>query len=482
MNVCPICNRHYHSGERVCRADGHELLPVQRDGTTAAAPIIDWDGPMAGDVIGAYRLLSLIAEGGMGRIFEAQHLRLGRKVAIKFLLPEHAIRADLVQRFFNEARSVNAIEDPHIVQIFDFVEERKANGPVQVYMVMEYLCGEDARTRLQRERRLLPGAVIDIARQVARALQAAHAVGILHRDLKPDNVFLCRTTSGRDFIKLLDFGAAKAFGSRAEHNLTRPGVALGTPEYMAPEQILARPLDGRVDQYALGIVCFELLHGRPPFHADNVAEVLALQTDAPPPSLPEPARDDGTDWAALQRVIARFLAKAPEQRYPDLETAAQALEGCLRSPLPPPVVAEPPAGDGPTSEAETTVAVDDHAILEAQPMMAASAEPFDSQDGYEDDAPTVVDTGPPNLDLPRQRAASTAPDAPRGAAESPGVDQAILTTAQLPEPLVARAIRASDSAPSADHGSRKGRLAALIALLGALVAAGAAVALWWLTP
>lgn len=320
MKVCPLCNRVFPKAAEVCEHDGQRLVRVRRDDTTDQAPVIDWEGPLAGDVIGTYRLESMLAEGGMGRIFRASHLTLGRRVAIKFLLPEHAARADLVQRFFNEARSINAIRHPHILEIYDFVQQRGPDGPSLVYMVMEHLEGEDLRIRLAREKRLAPQAVVHIGVQVAEALATAHDANIIHRDLKPDNIFLCQQPL--DFVKVLDFGAAKAFGDRPGADLTRPGVAIGTPEYMAPEQILSRNVDGRVDAYALGVVLYELLTGDVPFSSPNIADVLAMHSRKEAP----PMIERGVEVPpALEAIVQRCLEKDPAARHQDLWALREAL-------------------------------------------------------------------------------------------------------------------------------------------------------------
>ena len=324
MKVCPLCNRTYANSSVICEHDGQRLILVRRDDPTDAAPTIDWEGPLAGDIVGSYRLESMIAEGGMGRIFRAAHLTLGRTVAIKFLLPEHANRADLVQRFFNEARSVNAIRHPHILEIYDFIQDRQPDGRQLVYMVMEYLDGEDLRMRLARHKQLPASQCAHIGAQVAEALAAAHEENILHRDLKPDNIFLCKRP--RDFVKLLDFGAAKAFGERPGHDLTRPGVAIGTPEYMAPEQILNLPLDGRVDAYALGVVLYELLTGGVPFSAAKVGDILAMHTQKEPAPIGAPANAIEAVPRALSAVVMRCLAKRPQSRYANLWEVAEALK------------------------------------------------------------------------------------------------------------------------------------------------------------
>jgi serine/threonine-protein kinase len=234
---------------------------------------------MLGRSLGNYQLESIIGEGGMGVVYLARHVTLGRPAAVKVLHPELSTNQSIVTRFFNEARAATAVRNPGIVEVFDFgfLDDRSA------YIVMEYLDGESLGARMQRGRSAL-GATLTIVRAIARALQAAHEQGIVHRDLKPDNVFLVpdpELPTG-ERVKLLDFGIAKLAGND-ERSHTRTGTVMGTPTYMAPEQCRGSGrVDHRADLYALGCVAYEMLCGRPPFLADGPGDVFARHLYFPP--------------------------------------------------------------------------------------------------------------------------------------------------------------------------------------------------------
>jgi serine/threonine-protein kinase len=331
MKVCPECARTYSDEAVVCAFDGTPLSA----GSTAAWEAIKSAEPKPGDVLGQYRVIERIGRGGMGVIFKAEHVRLGRQVALKVLRAGLVKRTDAVQRFFTEARAVNEIGHPNIVDIIDFVEVVDADPPL-VYMVMELLTGESLGERLDRAGPLSPTTVRQVALQIASALSATHEKQILHRDLKPENVFLVATDDGSVRVKLLDFGVAKAFGGRKGADLTNPGSAVGTPAYMAPEQILERELDARTDIYTLGVLLYQMLTGDVPFRAANRTDLLVAQVKTPPvpvgvkrPDIPEP----------LQRVVMTCLAKEPDQRLLDMAAVASALEASVGTdvdrPLPP---------------------------------------------------------------------------------------------------------------------------------------------------
>jgi len=195
-----------------------------------------------GAELGSYKLTSLLGEGAMGRVFKARHMRLGRTVAIKILNPEYAARPDVVKRFFREAKVVNEIDHENIVEVTDFVEV-----PGLAFLVMELLDGQSLREIVKRRKGKWPPLYRSVAvmAQVCDALEAAHQKGVVHRDLKPDNIFVIQR-AGRDYAKVLDFGVAKLHDSLDKHE-TSAGVILGTPHYMAPEQALGREVDGRAD-------------------------------------------------------------------------------------------------------------------------------------------------------------------------------------------------------------------------------------------
>ncbi len=193
-----------------------------------------------GQILGNYQLERLLGEGSMGRVFQARHVRLGRQVALKVLRPQHARDVSFVRRFFQEARSVNQINHEHIVEIFDFVEEVERG---HVYCVMELLRGQSLAA-VMKEEKLTLARVQRIGVQVCAALGAAHKVGVVHRDVKPDNLFVIHRGGQSDFVKVLDFGVAKILTSEGTHG-TLDGTIIGTPTYMAPEQAAGLPVDHR---------------------------------------------------------------------------------------------------------------------------------------------------------------------------------------------------------------------------------------------
>ncbi|MCA9669441.1 MAG: protein kinase [Myxococcales bacterium] len=283
-----------------------------------------------GTELGSYELIEQIGSGGMGMIFRAHHTRIGRTVAIK-LLREDLVENKLeVERFLNEAKTVNRIGHPNIVDIYDFVEEWDRKPP-QIYLVMELLEGKNLNEYLSEIDVLELAEAIDIALHICDGLSAVHDVNVLHRDLKPDNVFLTDDAHGRRRIKLLDFGIARGFAEGESSELTDPARMVGTPQYMSPEQVLSRPLDARTDIYAVGLVLYKMLSGRTPFDAAEVGSVLVDQVHKPPPPA---VRPDGTALPeALQEVLTRCLQKAPADRYQTARELREALHDC-RSALP----------------------------------------------------------------------------------------------------------------------------------------------------
>jgi len=266
--------------------------------------------PSVGEIVnGKYRLMRLIGEGGMGSVFEAVHEYLGSAVALKFLNPELARRAGLVARFLQEARVSASIRSPHVVLVSD-VDQTPDGLP---YLVMELLEGESLHGVMTRSGRLPQATALDFAAQVLSGLEAAHAKGVVHRDLKPDNVFVVSTQQG-PLLKLLDFGIAKLRTSEEfQRGLTRPGALMGTPEYMAPEQAISADLaDHRADLFSVGVLLFEMLTGTRPVTGDDprvmAASVLAGQVRSLRELDPEAPE-------ALAAVIGRALAGRIEDRF-----------------------------------------------------------------------------------------------------------------------------------------------------------------------
>jgi serine/threonine-protein kinase len=286
---------------------------------------------VVGETIGSYRILSQIGAGGMGQVYLAEHRHLRRKAAIKVLSRELADRPDLLERFFQEARATSMIEHPGIVQIFD-CEVEPTGRP---YIVMEYLPGETLAAHLARVRVLPVTSAAKLARGMAEALAAAHAKGIVHRDFKPENVFVLP----QEAVKVVDFGIAKLVGDFHADKVhqTRSGSMMGTPLYMSPEQCRdAASTDFRTDLYSLGCVAFEMLAGRPPFQQQAVGElIVAHMMQAPPdlralvPSLP----------SAVADLVAALLRKDPAERPSSMRDVADRLvaflAGVTTAPAPP---------------------------------------------------------------------------------------------------------------------------------------------------
>ena len=271
---------------------------------------------MIGRSIGNYKIVRVIGEGGMGTVYLAEHPMIGKRVAVKMLRPDLGTDPGLVSRFFQEARAVNEIRHPNIVDISDF---GKTEDGI-VYLVMELLEGRSLRDRLNAEGALPIGDVVTICRQVCDALAAAHRVGIIHRDLKPDNIFLLAdpTQPGALRSKLFDFGVAKLLGQQEKQvgHRTIAGSVVGTPFYMSPEQALCQDVGAAADIYAMGVVMFEMVTGRVPFAAEQLVLLLnaILKEPAQPASQFRPEVPP-----FLDRLILRCLEKDPGARPQSME-------------------------------------------------------------------------------------------------------------------------------------------------------------------
>jgi len=275
-----------------------------------------------GSVLGGkYRLTGLLGEGGMGRVFSAEHILLGRQVAVKVLHPKLEGDAEFTARFLREARAASSVEHPGIIDVLD--ADRDETGTL--FMVMELLQGESLAGFLKRKGRLEPGDAIEITRQMLGALHCAHEHGIIHRDLKPDNIFLVEEGSRGSWVRILDFGISKVVrGGDDELKLTHTGVVLGTPHYMSPEQARgSQELDHRVDIWALGVILYQMLAGRRPYTGSSYNEViLAIAVDPLPPLAGLAPHLTET----LVRCVEGALAKNPNERYGSVAEMAQALE------------------------------------------------------------------------------------------------------------------------------------------------------------
>jgi hypothetical protein len=261
--------------------------------------------PAAGSRVAGYRLQEQIGQGGMAVVFRAEDERLGRLVALKVLAPALARDESFRQRFVRESRAAAAVDHPHIIPIY---EAGEADGAL--YIAMRYVRGGDVGTLVRRHGPPPAARVAALIAPVASALDAAHAAGLVHRDVKPANMLLDTQPGRPDHVYLSDFGLSKAW--QGSTGLTGSGLFLGTLDYAAPEQIEGRPVDGRTDQYSLGCAAFELLAGEPPFRRDQPMAVMYAHATAPPPALTQ--RRAGLP-PAVDQVFARVLAKSPADRY-----------------------------------------------------------------------------------------------------------------------------------------------------------------------
>ncbi|MDB4963768.1 MAG: serine/threonine protein kinase [Myxococcales bacterium] len=290
-----------------------------------------------GSHIGQYRIVRKIGAGGMGTVYLGEHILLGRRAAIKTLLPALSVHKEIVERFFNEARATSAITDNGVVQIFDFGYHVDGTA----YIVMELLEGESLQTRIERLGQIAPSDALRIARMVAGSLASAHAHNIVHRDLKPENIFLIHDGEAQngERTKILDFGICKLGTSDGDPVLTQTGTTMGTPVYMSPEQCRgAGHVDHRSDIYALGCVLFHMLAGRPPFECEGAGEFIVahLQEEAPAPSTFVPGLSELVDG-----LLQRCLEKSADDRFQSMTELQHALEYVLARITGPVVVAAP---------------------------------------------------------------------------------------------------------------------------------------------
>ncbi|MEZ4400273.1 MAG: serine/threonine-protein kinase [Kofleriaceae bacterium] len=298
-----------------------------RRAATATAPMPEPTDsqPIIGLIIdGRYRVVELVGEGGMGKVYLAEHVDIGKRVALKVLHPSYSRMPDLVERFRREARAASKIGHPHIVDVTD----SGTTGDGSAYFVMEFLEGVELGGVIEREGALDVARATRIAQQICRALAAAHAAGIIHRDLKPENVYLTIRDGTTDFVKVLDFGIAKTTEAEEarERKLTSPGMAMGTPEYMAPEQAAGRPADARCDVYALGAILYEMLTGVPPYQGDNFMEILTKKATVDPVA---PIHLRSTIPPAVSALVMQAMSRNPDDRPSSMEAFEYALTKCM---------------------------------------------------------------------------------------------------------------------------------------------------------
>ncbi len=305
------------------RVRSHESLELDptKLGDEPADEVDAYVGKVLSD---RYRILRKIGEGGMGTVYLAEHVLIEKKVAIKILSEDLARKGDLVTRFMQEAKAASRIGHENIVDITDFGQ----TDAKSVFFAMEYLEGSDLATIIRQHSPMPIGRVQGIVNQICRALGAAHGKGIIHRDMKPENIFLIERDGRQDFVKILDFGIAKMSSlDDANERLTRTGMIFGTPEYMSPEQARGDRPDHRVDIYALGCILYEMLTGDVPFHAETFMGILTKHMFETP-DLPRARAPQAQIPPAVEAVVMRALAKNRDERYQSMREFAVALAMC----------------------------------------------------------------------------------------------------------------------------------------------------------
>ncbi len=287
--------------------------------------------PLIGTMVsGRYRVVKKLGEGGMGSVYAGEHEAIEKQVALKVLHAEYSAKADIVERFQQEAKAASRIKHPNVLDIFDFGQ--LDNG--SFFLAMEFLEGHDLADDLLKYNVLPPARGIPFALQICRALAAAHSRGVVHRDMKPENVFILRTTDGQEIVKIVDFGiaqlrsndaaAAAAESAPKRRKLTKTGMIFGTPEYMAPEQAAGKKADLRVDIYATGIILYEMFTGHVPHTGETFMAVLAAHLNDTPPPMPS-VNPELPVSPAFQAVVMKALAKKPEERYQSMAELAEAI-------------------------------------------------------------------------------------------------------------------------------------------------------------
>ena len=354
MKKCPKCGVEYSDATTLCPNDGVALETTN-------------DGLLGTVLAGKYRIDKRLNEGGMGSVYQGTHILMDKTVAIKVLRPSLAADEKIVARFSREARAASRISHPNALSVTDFGEDD--NGTV--FLVMEFLSGRTLKQVIRDEGPLALTRIVDITRQVGDALAAAHAQGVVHRDLKSDNIMLLDTTSVGDYAKVLDFGIAKINEPDGEFDggLTAPNLVIGTPQYMSPEQCSQdSEIDSRSDIYSLGVILFEMLVGHVPFGGESATIVMMKHLQEPVPSVLQERPDVPPP---VGRVVARAMAKVPDNRYQNVAELIEDLTIASGMIVPVPVP-QPGTKSGPTRAHD---ADDEVTVVRPRQVYPAAAPP-----------------------------------------------------------------------------------------------------------
>jgi serine/threonine protein kinase len=308
---CSACSQSFPAGTLTCPNDGARLIKLAAEHDTLIGRQLDE----------RYEIRAPLGKGGMGTVYRGWQLSVDREVAIKVIHPKLSNDRSAVKRFLREARLASRLSQPNIVNVYDFGQSQGV-----LYLVMELLRGHTLASELGKGRRLNAKRTVTIAAQLCDALEAAHAQGIVHRDLKPSNIVILDDPPGRDLIKVLDFGLAKSLIQDSGSIVTNTDALLGTPLYMAPEQIEGSESDQRADLYSLGCILYEMLTGRPPFVDNAVSAVLARHVSDAPAGLPSHVP------AKLNALVMRLLEKRVENRVQSAGEVRKILDDVRESP------------------------------------------------------------------------------------------------------------------------------------------------------
>ena len=371
---CTQCGDKLPGDARFCPRCGTPVLKITplNAGTIAPTPAPVATEPFIGQVIAdRYRIVERIAEGRTGTVYRAEHVGLGNRVAVKILHAQLTQDPVAVERFRREATTVGKIPNPHILEVLDF----GSTPDGRMFIAMELLNGRSLETLLETTPQLPIEQVLGIAKQVADALMEAHGLGYVHRDLRPESIFLCERAGQTQFVKVLNFGLAKLVQPEGHTPQTILGLSYGDSRYMAPEQAMGDALDRRTDVYSLGAVMFQMLVGRPPYDANGHFEVLERLIHSPVPSV-RVARPDCPEW--LDAAVQKALAKKPDDRFVTVLRFLESLEQQRFEPSGPAPLAGPvpePIKQKPTTLPLNLSVAPELAAAEPSVVVAADAAP-----------------------------------------------------------------------------------------------------------